>query len=466
MIWKLIFTALIAFGVSDLSGQGYRIEVDVKGYTNDTLLLGYYYWNNQFIQDSAFRNPEGKFVFEGKDTLDAGMYMLVTKPKNDFAQLVIPKDDQVFELKTHVSNLADSMTVNGSQSNMQFIQYIQFLGLARKTAERNQASFKEDPEGLKNAMNLLDERVKSYQDSIVENFPKGMLTFIITANREVQIPEFTGGKKEVRNLQYEYYVKHYFDLYNLSDPRWIHSSFLHGKIDHYLKKVIVQIPDTINKSLDVILKKLEGNEESYKRVLGHYLNEYAASEYVGMDAVYVHLVENYYAGGKAPWVKEEQLAKMVDDAKKLKPLLIGKPAPDMTLNQRDGTKFTLYDLKSKYTILLFWASDCGHCKKTMPKLKEIYPEMKSRGAELVSVCTQLLEKEKDCWKYLDENDLEGTWINATDKYLRSRFKQNYNITSTPQIYILDADKKIMSKKIGLENVVKILDTLEEIQNKS
>ena len=45
-----------------------------------------------------------------------------------------------------------------------------------------------------------------------------------------------------------------------------------------------------------------------------------------MDAVYVHIVKNYYAKGLAPWTEEDQLKKIVKNAEKLEPLLIGKTA--------------------------------------------------------------------------------------------------------------------------------------------
>ena len=46
-----------------------------------------------------------------------------------------------------------------------------------------------------------------------------------------------------------------------------------------------------------------------------------------MDAVYVYLVENYYATGQAAWTEEEQLKKIIDNATTLQPLLVGKIAP-------------------------------------------------------------------------------------------------------------------------------------------
>ncbi len=49
------------------------------------------------------------------------------------------------------------------------------------------------------------------------------------------------------------------------------------------------------------------------------------------------------------------------------------------------------------------------------------------------------------------------WMNASDAYLRSRFKQKYDVSSTPQIYVLDSDKKIIMKKVGSDQLSKVMD---------
>ena len=37
-------------------------------------------------------------------------------------------------------------------------------------------------------------------------------------------------------------------------------------------------------------------------------------------------------------------------------------------NENDEIK-RLYDINSKYTLLIFYSPDCGHCKKVVPKVK-------------------------------------------------------------------------------------------------
>ena len=67
---------------------------------------------------------------------------------------------------------------------------------------------------------------------------------------------------------------------------------------------------------------------------------------------------------------------MIDNAKKLEPLLIGKTAPNIKMQKQDGSSISLYDVSSPYTILYFWRYDCGHCKESTPFMKEFYEKYK------------------------------------------------------------------------------------------
>lgn len=75
----------------------------------------------------------------------------------------------------------------------------------------------------------------------------------------------------------------------------IRTPYLHQKIDYYITKLVNQQPDSLLKSLDLVLRWLEPNAEAYRFYLADFLNRYAQMKLVGHDALYVHLVDNYYS---------------------------------------------------------------------------------------------------------------------------------------------------------------------------
>ena len=91
--FSLLFT--LSFFSSMLFGQtGYQIEVKLDNYDQDLLMLGYHYGDKQYIKDSIKANVDGKFVFQGEEALDAGVYLVVMPPDNQYFQLLIDQKEQ------------------------------------------------------------------------------------------------------------------------------------------------------------------------------------------------------------------------------------------------------------------------------------------------------------------------------------------------------------------------------------
>ena len=70
-----------------------------------------------------------------------------------------------------------------------------------------------------------------------------------------------------------------------------------------------------------------------------------------------------------------------------------------------------YQLQSDFTLVIFYDPDCGHCKKEMPKINDMYKEWKSDGIE-VQVFAVCVELEKAEWlKFIRTYDI-GEWVNV------------------------------------------------------
>lgn len=455
---------IVLFCAGQLGGQSYKIKVNIRNYKNDTLLLGYYFGDKQYIKDTAYKSKSGTFTFEGDTILEHGMYIVVTQPDHNFFQILLD-DHQKFSIETSLDSLNEHLKFQGSKLNTDFNDYIDFLSSRRVEADSisKQLRTTEDKETqarLKKRLEIIDEEVRHRQESTIRQQPTSLLSLIIKWSRDVQIPVFTGLTDQERNQKaFDYYKEHYFDYVDFKDTRNVRIPLFFQKVDRYIQKLTLQHPDSINYSLDIVLQQLVPGSENLKFWLSNALNTYANSKYVGMDGVYVHLVENYYAKGKAPWIDEENLAKMVRDAKALKPLLIDKIAPDIQLFKMDSSTIRLHEVTSPYTVLIFWAPDCGHCKKSMPHVKEFYNKFKSKGVEVMAVCSQIgSDAKKACSEGIEQLHMQEL-LNAYDPGHGSRFKLIYDLKTTPQIYILDQNKKILTKKIGAEQLEDIMDKI-------
>ena len=129
-----------------------------------------------------------------------------------------------------------------------------------------------------------------------------------------------------------------------------------------------------------------------------------------------------------------------------------------------GNRVSLYDVKAKYTVVIFWDHGCGHCKKEVPKLSDIYKtKLKQKGVEVYAIET---ENKPDEWKkFIREHQLEWINVNEPDDYNRAVTKKFYDIYSTPVIYLLDENKIIKAKRIDTEQLGGFIDMLEKEKKK-
>jgi thiol-disulfide isomerase/thioredoxin len=478
--FAIIFFLALLPALSFSQKVGYQIKAKIDGFSGKECYLGYYFGDKQYLKDTAYVETDGWFYFEGTQPLEGGVYLLVMPPDNQFIQIVADKDNQWFSIETKLPESADNMKVKNSPDNQLFYEYLRFLSARRPEADtlRKQIAApgieEKKKKKLEDRLKQIDDEVVNHQKEIIAKHPKTMTAAIIKGNIQPEIPKYEGEEKEVQRKQFHWLREHWFDNMDLTDPRMLRTPFLYQKIDHYIQKMTLQHPDSLNIAIDKLLKMVEPAEETFKFYLIHFLNFYAKSNIVGMDAVYVHIVDNYYATNRAPWTEKDQLDKIIDNAGRLRPLLIGKVAPNIQMETQQGERMNLHDFRSPFTVLFFWDPECGHCKKSMPEMVKFAKDYKDKGVSVFAVCTKLVTKDDQgnfsmkevdsCWSTIKEREMD-VFFNTVDPYHRSRYKTVYDIKSTPQIYVLDHDKKILSKRIGAEQLPEVLTHFIEMKEK-
>jgi thiol-disulfide isomerase/thioredoxin len=125
---------------------------------------------------------------------------------------------------------------------------------------------------------------------------------------------------------------------------------------------------------------------------------------------------------------------------------IGKKAPDFSGPSPDGKTVSLKEVIGKVTIIDFWASWCGPCRKENPNVVALYNEYHDKGLNIIGVS---LDKEGDGekWKQAIEAD-KLAWPQVSNlKYWNDPIAKKYNIQSIPATFILDANGIIVAKDL-------------------
>ncbi len=471
MLLKNSLAVLLLFCVSMISlkaDSGYEIKIKMNNYEPKVLKLGFHYGNKQYIKDSATVNSDGLFLFKGETELAPGIYLVLMQPTNAYFELMINRGEQHFSAIVDTKEIVEGIKFKNTPENDLYYKYLNTLTEKRGEANKLREEMKKDTLNkakIKEKLDKIDLEVDEYQKNLAKKHSGSLTAAIIKATKDVDVPKFEGTEDDIKNKRYFWYKEHFFDNFNMGDERMIRTPLLHNRVDYYINKLVVQQPDTLIEAVDRVLTLVKPSEDAFKYFCTHFLNFYAKSEYIGQDAVYVHLALKYYnTPGVTPWVDKAQIEKIVDNAKSLEPTLLGKKAADFELTTREGKKFKLYDLKTAYTVLAFWAPDCGHCQKEMPDIIKFWEKWKSKDVELISICNRYTpDKIPECWKFLDERP-GMKFTTGVDMYMQSNTQANYWVKSTPMIYILDKDKKIVMKKIKAEALDEIMDEVIKVEN--
>ena len=264
---------------------------------------------------------------------------------------------------------------------------------------------------------------------------------------------------------FQYYKKHYWDGITFMDDRIIRTPFFLPKLEQYYRNVVSPVPDSIIKESDYMLLLARSSPEMYKFLLNWLTDEYIYPKYMGQDAVFVHLFEKYHSKGVSSWLNKKQLKTISDRAYMLMANLIGEQAANLEMVDSSGKNVPLYNINSDYTVICFWDPTCGHCQKQVPRLDSIYnAKWKNEGVKMYGVLTET--KDLELWKKFIRDKNLGNWVNVYETDAQKKiiedskqasYKQLYDVIQTPTLYLLDKDKKIIAKKLTLEQMDDVLD---------
>ncbi|MFT3932383.1 MAG: DUF5106 domain-containing protein [Chitinophagaceae bacterium] len=468
---KLLILSLV-FITSQIAAQttGYSIGITLKPYKNQYVYLGYYYGNIKALADSVKLNDASTGTFKGKTKLNGGIYFLVSPRKEILFELLLDKQ-QNFSVQADTVGLPMSVKFINSPENQQFQQYSKFAGGNGKTAagymsELAAAKSKADSAAITAKLRDLNEKMTHYRDSMAAKNPGTMLTALFKSLKEPIVPPAAkqpGGKYD-STFAYNYYKNHYWDGISFTDERLLRTPIFEPRLDKYYSTLVVPDVDSLTKEVDQMLAKAASNKEMHKYLLTYFVQRYINPQYMGQDAVFVHLFEKYINNNpEVDWFTEKYKKYMSDRAYSLMANLIGAPAQNLELVDTSDKPRYLYDVNSPYIVICFWDATCSHCKEVVPKLDSIYQnKWKQEGVQLYGV---MVDGGKEAWTtYIRTNNLKD-WIHVyeTNEHRdagyaagKANFRQLYDVYQTPILYLLDKDKRIIAKKLTYDQIDQVL----------
>lgn len=467
---KLFLFLLCASGAQSATAKdGYRIQLKFNGTTDSMVFLAHYYGKplpTIYKTDSARIDKKGNAILQSNENTLGGIYLLMLSDKKTYFELLLNNGDDM-SITADVATIPAGVVFKNSEENVQFQNYVKFLqgfGERQQKLEEAYKSAKTNTDSLVAREKLVTsaKELTNYRKDYVSKHKGSLLASIFRALETPEVPEgdhFLANGVKDSNFAYNYYKSHFWDSFDFKDDRLINTPLYDGRLEEYMERVVPPLEDSVIKECDYLLSKTRGQKELFKYTLWWLSRFVENSKVMGMDRVFVYLVENYYMKGDAYWLDNEALNKYYDRAMKIAPNVIGRIGADIKMKGLDNKEYSLHNVKAKYTMLVFWDPTCGHCTKEVPSLDSLYKSaLKAKGVKVYAVRTEGDEK---LWKeFIDKHQLKD-WINVYDPEHTSNYRSMYDVYSTPVIYILDEKKIIRGKRLDHTNVLDVIEMLEK-----
>jgi hypothetical protein len=457
---------------------GYSIHLRLKPYTGGKVYLGYYYGKIRALADSAQLDAGGNAVFSGKDRLPGGVYFIVSPGRTVLFELLLDSLQQ-FSVAADTTDLPGSVVFTGSPDNTVFQDYTRFTAARGKeiTAAQKQlatAHSKADSNRLREKMKKANADIQEERQNLAAKYPNSLLAALFRLLKEPVIPPATrqpGGKYD-SVFAYRFFKDHYWDGVDFSDARLSRTPVFEPKLDKYFHDLVPPDPDSISREADQMLLEARVSKPMFQYLLVYFVQKYVNPEYMGQDAVFVHLFEKYINTGQAEFFTEKYRKFLDNRAYSLMANLIGQPAANLEMVDTAGRSRNLYDVNAPFIVICFWDPTCSHCKEIVPRVDSIFQaKWKGEGVQLYGV---MVDGGNEAWlQFIKDHNLAG-WIHvyetkehqeAGEKAGQPNYRQLYDVYQTPILYLLDKDKRIVAKKLTYQQIDEVIN-LKMRQKKS
>ena len=481
---------LISFcSITIYAQQVYTLKGSARDMAGRKVELLDFYGDKNRVVDSTTVENKGLFRFLFNDDSPVGMYRLRFEKGRNVDVIYNRNDIELSISKPNVQagrySLFDGIDVLSSGDNSLYYGFLRTLDLRRKrTALLNQLKLLYPPskdkgkvpdqnttgmpeagtgpfyDRIEDEMRNLHQGFEEYIQQLIDNNPDSYAAKIIKTMKtpvlNVEVSE--DGRKE-------WLKEHFWKSVDLSDATLLHSPVIPSKVFEYIS---LYNDNRLSReeqemafidAVDVVLFKARVDKTVFRVVLDIVTRQFEKSEY---ELVLTYITENYILANSScenteAVVSAGRAGELRDKVVTIKRMAVGKIAPGIhmplqelvdlnlaagTLVPASGSELKLSDISAEYTLVLFWASWCPHCPSLLSAVKGIYDEYRDKGLEVLAIS---IDKERTAWMNALTKG-QYRWINYSDlNGWDGKAAKDYGVWSTPRMYLLDREKRIVAK---------------------
>jgi len=404
--------------------------------------------------DSIFTSNPGEFFYEN-EKLHNGFYRFSFDKQKSITFLY---DGNNVEINADAENFSETIEIINSESNQLYYKFVKLNRDYRTKTELLQLIVSRYPsndeyyELTKQKLIELQNEYIGFVNEISQKEPESFIARYIKSsqlpvvNIELQLDE-----------QLAHLKNHSLDNVDFADNELIYSDCFTNKSIEYLTYYRnPQLPmglleQEFKKAVDTLLIKSSVNILVYQHVADYLVDGF---KQFGFDNVVDYIVKNYVV--KDDLCLDEQTEKSIQNRiNQSKLLTVGSKAPNLIVPDENGEEFNLKNLTAEKILLLFYASWCPHCQDLLPEIHKLYKQRNDFGVVAIS----LDEVKADWISFITDNKLD--WINVSDlKGWESKAAKDYYIYATPTMFLIDGQKRILSKPININELKQDFDIIK------
>jgi hypothetical protein len=245
-----------------------------------------------------------------------------------------------------------------------------------------------------------------------------------------------------------YLVTRYWDNFDFSDTAYIH-------LPEVTEQAIVDYADILPyagapvaaQSVTALLSKAE--KEASGRMYAYFLKMlekylYDPNSPYHDDEFYIPVMEYVIKDRRSSEADrtraEFTLGMMMKNRR-------GTTACDLAGTLSNGSERRLHDVKSTYTLLMFYNPDCHACGEMIEGLKRSAAVEKLHANGTLAMFLFYPDEDVSIWKK-HLSDIPDSWINGYDRQTKVKDTDLYDLRAIPTLYLLDKDKKVLLKDVN------------------
>jgi thiol-disulfide isomerase/thioredoxin len=444
------------------------IHGTVKGQPAGKAKLLGTYGNQNTLVDSTTVDVKGGVRLDREIPYPGGLYYLVFDD-NSYVSLMLG-NDQTFSFKTVKTAINDSMKVEGCK-DMELLYYsMNWEAAYQKRLDPITVQLKyakpDSPE--KKDLEAQRDKLLAEREAYIAEFRQYPETFfsrfkLMGQNPKLTYPLRADGKVDTL-AQTQQYKADYWKGYDFTDDRLVRTPVFFNKLKAWTLSLTVQQPDSVIAAVEFLLARIPKGSEHFKMTVNQVALWYSAKAQLqlrderrammmGSERVYVHMLEKYFTPELAFWDSKGNLDYLRREARYMKASMLGSIGQDLTYLNGQGDTETLYGLNAPATIVFIYSYTCEHCQEQAPLLAALHQRWKAKGLEVFAIN---MDPGKEEWeKFLVQKGMQEFHNFQDDQFMGGNVVKYY-VDITPEIYVLDADHKIVAKDLHPDQLDEVL----------